>query len=311
MFIILYREVLSRVNFFVYLSVFTSFFKDSRREDRLDKYIYPLYKDNHMDTGQPQINRDSFEPAYMQLVRILREQISDGRFRPGDRLPSESQLCKSFQVSPMTVRRAINVLLEQGVVSTAQGRGTFVKPLQLGAVTFGLEQLQTLFTEAGTTTVKMLEASIVKTDSTIAEKLGVPAGSRSIHIRRLFSKNNEPRIYHVEYMIYDPRRPVVEAEMEVTSLYGLFSGAGTSDVKWGQLSISAWVLTGQEARVLQASEGSPAFYLEHTFYDYENRPMSWGGFFCRGDRFQFTTTVGVLEGPTIPETSQGDARNAG
>ena len=258
-----------------------------------------------MNTGSPHIDRDSFEPAYMQLVRILREQISEGRFRPGDRLPSESQLCKTFQVSPMTVRRAINVLLEQSVVSTTQGRGTFVKPLQLGAVTFGLEQLQTLFTASGATTVKMLEASIVKADSTIAGKLGVPEGTRSIHLRRLFSKNDEPQIYHVEYMIYDPHRPVVEAEMEVTSLYGLFSGAGTSDVKWGQLSISAWVLTGREASELQAEEGSPAFYLEHTFFDYDNHPMSWGGFYCRGDRFQFTTTVGVLEGTTVPETGQG------
>jgi DNA-binding GntR family transcriptional regulator len=258
-----------------------------------------------MDTLAPQIDRGSFEPAYMQLVRILREQISEGQFRPGDRLPSESQLCKSFQVSPMTVRRAINVLLEQGVVSTAQGRGTFVKPLQLGAVTFGLEQLQTLFTEAGTTTVKMLEASIVKADSAISEKLGVSVGDRIIHIRRLFSKNHEPRIYHVEYMIYDPKRPVVEAEMEVTSLYGLFSGAGTSDIKWGQMSISAGVLSGVEASVLEAAEGSPAFYLEHTFYDYDNHPMSWGGFYCRGDRFQFTTTVGVLEGPAIQEISKG------
>ena len=258
-----------------------------------------------MDTPAPQIDRNSFEPAYMQLVRILREQISEGLFRPGDRLPSESQLCKSYGVSPMTVRRAINVLLEQSVVSTAQGRGTFVKPLQLGAVTFGLEQLQALFTEAGATTVKMLEASIVKVDETIAEKLAVPVGSRSIHIRRLFSKNNEPRIYHVEYMIYDPRRPVVEAEMEVTSLYGLFSGAGTSDIKWGQLSISAWVLSGMEATLLKAVDGSPAFYLEHTFYDYENQPMSWGGFYCRGDRFQFTTTVGVLEGTTPREIGKG------
>jgi GntR family transcriptional regulator len=151
----------------------------------------------------------------------------------------------------------------------------------------------------------MLEASIVKADQTIAEKLAVPVGSRSIHIRRLFSKDNEPRIYHVEYMIYDPRRPVVEAEMEVTSLYGLFSGTGTSDIKWGQLSIAAWVLKGLEAKVLKADEGSPAFYLEHTFFDYENRPMSWGGFYCRGDRFQFTTTVGVLEGTSAHENGKG------
>ena len=72
------------------------------------------------------IDRNSYEPAYAQLANILRRQVAAGVFRPGDQLPSEAMLCQSYQVSPMTVRRTINVLAEEGVVSTARGRGTFV-----------------------------------------------------------------------------------------------------------------------------------------------------------------------------------------
>ena len=62
------------------------------------------------------IDRNSYEPAYAQLVRILLGQIAAGEFRPGDRLPSEAQLCERYGVSPMTVRRVINILADQSVV---------------------------------------------------------------------------------------------------------------------------------------------------------------------------------------------------
>ncbi|MFN2217400.1 MAG: GntR family transcriptional regulator, partial [Anaerolineae bacterium] len=91
------------------------------------------------------IDRTLYEPAYAQLVGILRGQIAAGVFRPGDRLPSEAQLCERYSVSPMTVRRAVNILVDQGVVIAEQGRGTFVKPLELGTAIFNLDRLQRLF----------------------------------------------------------------------------------------------------------------------------------------------------------------------
>jgi len=241
---------------------------------------------------QSKINRDSFEPAYIQLINILRELISRGIYRSGDRLPSESQLCKEYQVSPMTVRRAINTLIEQGVVSTAQGKGTFVKPLQLSTVTFGLDQLQALLSGETETQVKILQVRIVKADEAVSSKLSMPVGTRTIHIERLLSRNGEPWIFHREYLIYDPRRPVVETEMEVASLYGLFSRGNHSDFKFGKLSIVASVLSDTDARLLQSAPGKPAFVLEHLFYDFDYTPVSWGWFVCRGDRVSFSSTVG-------------------
>jgi len=80
------------------------------------------------------VDHNSYEPSYAQLVRILQEQMAMGRLRPGDRLPSESQLCEYHGVSRMTIRRAINILIEQGVVITKQGQGTFIKPMQFWAL---------------------------------------------------------------------------------------------------------------------------------------------------------------------------------
>jgi GntR family transcriptional regulator len=251
------------------------------------------------------INRGSFEPAYLQLIHILRDQISQGIFRPGDRLPSESQLCKQYEVSPMTVRRVINALIEQGVVRTTQGKGTFVRPLQLSTVTFGLEQFQRLLTEGAGTQVRILEARIVKADERIAQKLNIPAGTRTIHIRRLLSQSAERLIHHHEHLIYDPHRPVVESEMEVAALHGLFSGGEVTDLKWGALTVSAAILSEEEAVILGATPGSPVFHLEHIFHDYDDKPVSWGIFVCRGDRFAFTATVGHFDGSSTSAATGG------
>lgn len=244
-------------------------------------------------SASTQIDRNAYEPAYAQLVRILRGRIAIGEFRPGSRLPSEAQLCDRYGVSPMTVRRAINVLLDQGVVSTVQGSGTFVKPMELAKVTFNLDELTALFRDREQTRVKLLEARIVSADAPTAGRLAVAEGARVIYIRRLILREGEPVLYHHEQLIYDPTRPVVEAEMEATSLQGLLAGSGETDLKGGALAIEATTLTDGEAELLGGAAGDPAFRLSHTFYDFEDRPVSWGWFVCRGDRLQFRTTVGL------------------
>jgi DNA-binding GntR family transcriptional regulator len=239
------------------------------------------------------IDRKSYEPAYAQLVRILLRQIAAGIFRPGDRLPSEAQLCERYGVSPMTVRRVVNILADQGVVTTERGRGTFVKLLELSTATFDLGRLQQLFRNGDQSTVKLLEARITLATERTARKLAIKVGDRTVFIRRLIFQGEEPMLLHREHVIYDPSRPIVEAEMEATALRGLFSGGGGSDLKRGDLTIDATVLTEEEATLLHSKVGIPAFRLEHIFYDFDDQPVSWGWFICSGDRLRFTATIGV------------------
>ena len=224
-----------------------------------------------MNEEQPaSIDRSSYEPAYAQLVNILRRQVATGMFRPGDRLPSEAQLCRSYEVSPMTVRRAINILADQGVVNTAQGRGTFVKPLELGAAAFDLMELQGLFGDEQTN-VKILEARIGSADERVACKLSITAGTRIIYIRRRISWEKDPILYHRAYLIYDPTRPL----------------------KKGDLTVEATVLDEEEAQILQSPVGTAAFCIEHIFYDFDDQPISWGWFICPSDRLRFKAVVGI------------------
>jgi GntR family transcriptional regulator len=193
----------------------------------------------------------------------------------------------------MTVRRVINILTDQGVVVAERGRGTFVKPLELGAAIFDLGRLQRLFRDEELATVKLLEARIASASERTSQKLAIQVGERTVFIRRLICQGEDPLLLHREHVIYDPTRPLVEAELEATALSGLFAGGGGSALKWGDLTIDATVLTEEEADLLDADAGSPALRLEHIFYNFDTRPVSWGWFICPGNHLRFTATVGV------------------
>src|SRR5665647_961162 len=169
------------------------------------------------------IDRTSHEPAYVQLVNILRHDIAAGVYQAGDQLPTEAALRAAYDVSPMTVRRAINVLLDQGAVSTTRGRGTFVKPVRLAAASFDLSEFHDLLDDARVT-VRLLEARVVVAGPRAAANLAVPEGTRVVSIRRLLERDGEPLIYHRESLLYDPERPIVEAELSVTALRDMFEG---------------------------------------------------------------------------------------
>ena len=236
------------------------------------------------------------EPAYSQLANILQKQISLGTYRPGDRLPSESQLRATYKVSPMTVRRAINILVEKDVVRTSQGLGTFVSSLKMHKATFGLDEFYRVLNTNGDTLVKILEARIIKTDERIAGLLDTDVNRNTIHIRRLLIKDEEPLVYHQEFLIYDPCRPIVEGELQAASLLDLFSGNDESYLKWGEFKISAAILTPEHAEALKSHAGRPAFHLEHAFFDYDENQISWGIYVFRGDKFQFNATIGSVMG---------------
>lgn len=240
------------------------------------------------------IDRDSYEPAYMQLAKILRQCMATGILRPGDQLPSEAQLCERYDVSPMTVRRAINTLADQGVVIAEQGRGTFVKPVAMGAATFNLGNLQNLFNDHEHTTVQILEARILGADERVARKLDIKIGQRTVFIRRLLRTDGTPSLYHREYLVYDPLRPIVEAELEVTALQRLFNGTGETILKHGDINLESTILNDEESQILQVTQPMAAFCFEHLFYDFDDKPISWGWFIGRADRLRFSTQVGLL-----------------
>ena len=134
--------------------------------------------------------------------------------------------CALYGVSRMTVRRAVTQLVQDGAVFTENGRGTFVKAPELGAATFDLSSLRRLVDDAATT-VKIIVARIVPPSPRVCRKLALDTELPVVAIKRVLSSAGEPVFYHSEYLVFDPRRPLVEAEYGVTALRDLLANAGS------------------------------------------------------------------------------------
>jgi len=72
-------------------------------------------------------------PLHEQLKQLLRSEILEGRLRPGDRLPTEAELCARYGISRAPVRQALEDLAREGLILRQRGRGTFVAPRNGGA----------------------------------------------------------------------------------------------------------------------------------------------------------------------------------
>lgn len=234
----------------------------------------------------------SYEPAYVHIARTVSARISSGEYRPGDQLPSESQFRAEFGVSPMTLRRAVNMLVDRGLVWTEQGRGTFVRGLHLGEASFTLQRLIDRWRDPFTE-VRLLAATIAPAGKDAAAVLGVSAGADSVLVRRLFLDVGRPFTYHSARVVYDPRGPVLESQLQSASLDGVLDSLGGEGFARARLSIRAVNLEEEIAEHLERPVGTAAFCLEHTFEDFDGSPVSWGLFYIPSEEFRLDATLGA------------------
>jgi GntR family transcriptional regulator len=141
---------------------------------------------------------------YQDVVAELRASIESGRLASGERLPSENELAEQYKTSRPTVRRAIALLKAEGLVTSEQGRGVFVraKPhvrLVLSGENFrrhrraGVSGFGAQVREQGQSPEqRIVEAGWVTAPSEVAQRLGVGEGARVCVRRRLFLVDDEP-----------------------------------------------------------------------------------------------------------------------
>lgn len=230
-------------------------------------------------------------PAYLRIAQTLADRVNSGIYTAGSRLPSGSELCTEFGVSPMTVRRALSLLENRGLVLGVKGRGTYARPRDLADSAFRLDSLAGEWLDESAE-IRLLSAAMTKADERVAAVLNVEPGDRVIHLRRTVSSNGVPAMYHTEYIIYDPRRPLVESQLELTSLHAFLDSGGAQKFPRGELTLTAVKLDAESAAALGESEGALALCLEHVFQESDHTPVSWGWFLLRAELFRLRARLG-------------------
>jgi len=210
-------------------------------------------------------------PPYRQIERALRQRIA--ALRPGERVPSDAELCAEFGVSRMTARHAMQRLAQDGLVRREPGRGTFVvkPPAHRRAnrlMTFTQEMTRAGRVPSSTVLTRVIRPSTAAE----AEDLRIPHRQPIVHLRRLRLADDEPIALETTVLIGATAGVVMTADLASGSLHETLRRAGFL-LRRGSGTISAAAATAEDARLLSVRSGGPLLVEHRVIADGTGRPI--------------------------------------
>lgn len=197
----------------------------------------------------------NYQPQYRQIEQALRERIAT--MRPGDRLPSDTDLCAEFGVSRMTARNAMERLASDGLVRREPGRGSFVTSPPAHRRANRLMTFTQEMRRAGRTpSSRLLARRIRPSTASEASSLGVAEHQPIVHLQRLRMADGDPIAIESTVLIGACVDAVMTADVEGGSLHEILGRAGFV-LRRGTGTISAAAATAEDARWLELRPGDP------------------------------------------------------
>lgn len=227
-------------------------------------------------------------PRYLQLRQALLEQIASGRLRPGDALPPERVLCRTHGLSAGTVRRALQELVNAGVLERQQGRGTFVTRVETAdglhrffRYTKGLNPV-TLEPDA-----RVLGFALRPAPREVLAPLGLRPGARVYEVRRLRTVGGEPLVFQVSYLPASLLPGLRGPDLEGRLLYQLLGERYGYFIARVEEYLSPATATGPEARLLGLRPGTPVLRIERIAHTLREQPIEFRRSVGRGGDFRY------------------------
>lgn len=221
-----------------------------------------------MTDSPTRIDVDSPIPMYVQVSGILRAHIAAGDWPHGSRIPTEMELCSTYHVSRITIRQAVALLVRDGLLTRARGRGTFVREPNLvavpRAVTSFSEELAGSGMKPGS---RIIEATLRPADEQEAADMNIPAGTPVVALHRVRTADARPIGVQHTVVVADRVPGLIDILRDDMSLY---------DVLWNVFGISASGATevfhaaaiGRDsADLLGCKVGQPGFHVMRVTFD--------------------------------------------
>src|SRR5215218_1076829 len=218
-------------------------------------------------------------PLYEQVADALRAEIREGRYRPGDKLPSERELTERFEVSKVTARQAIVQLRGEGLVTSRVGYAVFVAergpPRRLSDEILQGQAFYKAIERLG------LEANVATTiarepaSEEVAEALGVEVGAEVLVHTRLVSVEGEPPLF-VAANYFPAMAAEAVPELADPSTVGLPKWLSQAfGPLYGEDVIDSRMPTEEERERLQIPEGVPVTVIQGLNRDAQHRPLHY------------------------------------
>ncbi|HEY6800921.1 MAG TPA: GntR family transcriptional regulator [Agromyces sp.] len=235
------------------------------------------------------LDRSGPVPLYYQIESRLEQAILDQTLPAGARLENEVALATRLGLSRPTIRRAIQDLVDKGLLVRRRGIGTQVVH---GKVTRNVE-LTSLYEDLEQSGQKpetrVLSVDVVPADETVADALGVPVGSTVLHLKRLRSADGVP-LAILDNVLPEQFADLDRDALSKHGLYQLLRARGVT-MRVAKQRIGARAATTQEAELLDLSRGAPVLSMSRTAFDNSGAAVEFGQHCYRPDRYSFEVTL--------------------
>ncbi len=229
--------------------------------------------------------------TYLTIKKSLVDYIRIKNLKVGDKLPPESQLAGKLNVSRLTLREALKVFREEGLIYTVHGIGTFLSNdfEQINDtldMNLGITEMITL---AGYKPgVKFFERKLVKADINLVKSLNVSEGSDILVCKRVRTADGKPVVYSIDYFAPSLVNTFISTNEENISIYGCIEE--TLKIKIGNslAEITPICCTTDLAKKLEYEEGKPILVIQQVIYDQKGSPLVYSKEYFRPDCFKIS-----------------------
>jgi GntR family transcriptional regulator len=233
------------------------------------------------------IARESPEPYYQQLARIIERDMRDGRYAVGERIPTETELCRIYDLSRSTVRETLRALEQQGLVKMIPRRGAFVSDKQAESWTLQVTQgfLETHSHSSSRSVVtRVLRWGVEPLPDLASRALALPSGASGFYIERIRSMDGAPALHSINWMPEDVGgnligKRVLEGEQ---SLNETLAQAGFT-IHAARREVAAVAAPREIARHLDLKDGSPVLRIDSVSRNAAGRAFDFYRSYVRSD----------------------------
>ena len=237
----------------------------------------------------------SYLPRYRTIEQALRERIAAGR--PGDALPSDSDLCAEFGVSRMTARTAMHRLAEDGLVLRLPGRGSYVAEPPSHRRADRLMSFSSEMARRGRLpSSRIVDREIRPAARTAARELRIREGDPIVFLRRVRCADEQPIALERTHLIGTTSPAVMAADLRRESLHAVLATAGYA-LRRGTAMVTAAAASGDDARLLEVPRGSPMLVERRTIVDAQGRPIEATESRYPADRYAIDVRFDVEDPP--------------
>jgi GntR family transcriptional regulator len=239
------------------------------------------------------LKENSGIPLYVQVVAELRAKISVGDYLPGQKIPPEFELCREFGVSRITIRRAVKTLVDERLLYTKQGKGTFVHAVKIGRRLPKLYSFSEDIRELGfEPSSRILEQTLAEADDETAALLDLPGSDRLVNkISRVRMANKIPILIERTFIPHYLCPDLLEESFDHKSLYRTLAERYRLELDRAEETYEVRLLTPSEAKELGCKRSLPAFSIQRVAFHGGGGVLELTKSVGRGDLLRFSVQL--------------------